>query len=118
MVDQLFVHYRIDAADSLSKTREKSWQCFYNALCGIREKLKKEGIYPELEKDFINYTLRSCIWNLETLAEPTHTMLEKKLIQEWFADLGIKGKNASFFQDAKDYGKYLELIKRYPDYQK
>ena len=117
VIDKLFVHYRIDAADSLSKTREKSWQCFYNALCGIREKLKKEGIFPELEKDFINYSLRSCLWNLETLAEPTRTTLEKKLVQEWFGDLGIKGKDASFFQDSRDYAKYLEIIKAYPDYK-
>ena len=110
VIDKILVHYRIDAADSLSKTREKSWQCFYQALCGIRTKLIQDGIFPEFEKDFINYSLHFSFWNLDTLAEPTQTILKNKLVQEWFDDLGIKGKPASYFQEPEEYERYSKMM--------
>ena len=48
---KILVHQRRDAQESLSKTREKSWDCFYNALSALRDRLKAEGIYDETEKN-------------------------------------------------------------------
>ena len=50
------------------------------------------------------------MWNLRTLAEPTHTMLREKLVDEWFESLGIKGKPESYFYNKGEYADYLELI--------
>ena len=97
IVDRVLAHQRRDAKDSLSKTREKSWNCFYVALTALRERMKQEGLYNEVEKDFINYALHFSLWNLNTLAEPTQTTLRGKLLEEWFTDLGITGKGRDYF---------------------
>ena len=109
VVDKVLAHQRCDTKDSLSKTREKSWNCFYNALCALRDRIKEEGVWWELEKDFINYALHFSLWNLNTLAEPTHTMLQNKLLDEWFEDLGIAGKDREYFYNKQEYDQYEKL---------
>lgn len=42
VVPVVLAHQRRDAKDSLSKTRENSWDCFYHALTALRDKLKKK----------------------------------------------------------------------------
>ena len=97
IVPKVLAHQRRDAKDSLSKTRENSWHCFYDALTALRQRLTDEGLFPETEKDFINYALHFSLWNLRTLAEPTKTKLGKKLVSEWFNTLGISGKKQGYF---------------------
>lgn len=113
VIDKIFVHQRRGGSESLSVTREKSWHCFFDALRALKMRIEKEGIYWELEKDFINYALHFSLWNLNTLSEPTHQILEEKLCFEWFEALGIKGKEARFFYNKKEYKQFEELIKKY-----
>lgn len=112
IVPQILAHQRRDAKDSLSKTRENSWQCFYYALTALKKRLLEEGLYRELEKDFINYALHACLWNYNTLAEPTKSTLLQKLREEWFQELGIKGKEEKFFYINKEYKEYEQLMMR------
>ena len=76
VIPEVLVHQRRDAKESLSKTREKSWTCFYEGLKALKEELVKYDIYDELEKDYINYALHFTLWNYETLAEPTKATLK------------------------------------------
>ncbi len=110
VVDKVLAHQRMRSGGSLSVTREKSWHCFYDALLALRKRLREEGIYWELEQDFINYALHFSLWNLRTLAEPTRQLLMEKLQKEWFADLGIAGKQKEYFYDENEYGQYVKLI--------
>ncbi len=109
VVKKVLAHQRRDAKDSLSKTRENSWYCFYDALLALRERLKSEGLYRELEKDYINYALHFSLWNINTLAEPTKTKLITKMKSEWFEELGIKGKSEEYFYNKKEYKQYTKL---------
>ena len=109
IVNKVLAHQRRDAKDSLSKTRENSWYCFYDALTALRDRLKAEGIYKETEKDFINYALHAVLWNINTLAEPTKSKLIEKLKKEWFEDLGIAGKSENYFYNKKEYKQYKKL---------
>ena len=81
---KVLAHQRRNNKDSLSNTREKSWDCFYHALTALKQRLVDEGIYKELEKDYINYALHFSLWNLNTLAEPTYSKLYDKLKNEWW----------------------------------
>lgn len=110
-VDKVLAHQRRGGKSTLSVTREKSWQCFYKALTELRERLKDESIYWELEQDYINYALHACLWNLNTLKEPTHQMLKEKLCGEWFEALGIADKSSNYFYNKKEYEEYQKLIK-------
>ena len=70
---KVLAHQRRNNKSSLSNTREKSWDCFYNALTALRDRLKQEGIYQEVEKDYINYALHFALWNLNTPPTPEAT---------------------------------------------
>ncbi|MCD7872821.1 MAG: glycosyltransferase [Clostridiales bacterium] len=109
---KILVHQRRNNKSSLSNTREKSWDCFYKALIALRERLINEGIYKEVEKDYINYALHFSLWHLNTIAQPTYDKLYSKLKNEWWKELGIEGKDRDYFYNKKEYEKYLSLIKK------
>lgn len=111
LVNKVFVHQRKGSSQTLSVTREKSWHCFYDALLALRQRLKDEGIFWELEKDYINYALHFSLWNLNTLAEPSQSLLKEKLLSEWFTELGITGKPREYFYNQSEYAQYLKLRK-------
>ena len=111
IVNKVLAHQRRDATDSLSKPRENSWHCFYDALTALRERLKAEGLFKEMEKDYINYALHFSLWNINTLAEPTRTTLIDKMNAEWYAELGIKGKPKDYFYNKKEYEQYAKIAK-------
>lgn len=106
VLQEVLAHQRRDAKDSLSKTRENSWQCFYYALIALRNRLIEEGVFEEVKKDYINYALHFSLWNYNTLLEPTKTMLHDKLKDEWFEELGISGKGKEYFYNKSEYEQY------------
>ena len=110
IVNKVLAHQRRDAKDSLSKTRENSWHCFYDALTALRDRLKEEEIYREIEKDYINYALHAVLWNINTLAEPTRSKLIDKMKTEWLEDLGIKDKPQNYFYNEKEYKQYKKIL--------
>lgn len=109
--DKILIHQRRNNPNSLSNTREKSWDCFYRALLALRENLEKFGLYQELKQDFINYALHFSLWNLETIQGEKKKVLYQKLKKEWFRELGITEHPKSYFYDKKEYAKYLQIKK-------
>lgn len=110
VIDKVLAHQRRGISESLSVTREKSWHCFYDALTALKERLIREDIYWELEQDYINYALHFSLWHLNSLAEPTHTLLENKLREEWFEALGITGKPESYFYSHNEYAGFRRIM--------
>lgn len=112
VVDKVLVHQRRGSSETLSVTREKSWHCFYDALNALKKRLIEEKLWNELEKDYINYSLHFSLWHLNTLAEPTHQLLEEKLRKEWFEALGITDKQESYFYNNGEYRQYKKIMER------
>lgn len=110
--DKILAHQRRNNKDSLSNTREKSWDCFYKALLALKQRLVDEGIYKELEKDYINYALHFSLWNLNTLAEPTYSKLYDKLKNEWWQELGVAGKEKGYFYNKKEYEEFEKIMNK------
>jgi len=110
ILDEVMVHQRRDSKDSLSKTRENSWHCFHDALIELKNRLIQDGLYAKLTKDYINYCLHFTLWNYNSLAEPTKSMLRQKLLDEWFDEFGITGKRRDYFENTKEYDQYMELF--------
>jgi len=111
-MDDVLVYHR-RAASSLTATRSQSWHCFYNALLALRNQLNEWNLYDRFQQDFINYCVHLCMWNLNTLAEPTHTLLYNKLRQEWFEELGITKYEREYFYNKYEYERY-RLVCEYP----
>lgn len=109
IVDEVLAHQRRNNPDSLSNTREKSWDCFHMALNALKENLEKFGLYRELEQDYINYALHFSLWHVTTITGEKKKVLFDKLKEEWFAEFGIAGKPESYFYNKSEYKKYQEI---------
>lgn len=112
VVNKILAHQRRGSSESLSVTREKSWHCFYEALTALKQRLKDEEIFWEIEQDYINYALHFSLWHLNTLAEPTHQLLKDKLCNEWFDTLGIANKPESYFYEWSEYEQFARMMRR------
>ena len=110
-MEDVLVHQRRNNDTSLSNTREKSWFCFYDALCALRDVLKKYDLYEELERDFINYALHFSLWNLNTITGECYYKLYNKLRDEWYADLSVCGHEEDYFYNKKEYKQFSEIMK-------
>lgn len=109
--EAVLAHQRRDNPESLSHTREKSWQCFYHALTALRENLVKYGLYYELEQDFINYALHFSLWNYKTIQGEKKKELYRMLKRKWFRELGIAGRGKEYFYNKGEYEEYRETMK-------
>lgn len=111
MPGQILAHHR-RGLESLSVTREKSWMCFYNALTALRQTLRDHGCYERFEQDFKNYCVHFSLWNLNTLSEPTRTLLYNKLREEWFAELGLLEHPQPYFYNAYEYNSFRKVYEQ------
>lgn len=110
ILDKELYFQRRNVSSSLSNSRELSWDCFYKALLKVKEELIKMEIYEEYERNFVNYALHSCLWNLNSLNEPYAKKLFKKLKISWFDNLSINGHDESYFDNKTEYNQYLDII--------
>ncbi len=110
ILDEVLAHQRRNNKESLSNTRERSWQCFYEALQALKGNLERFGLYRELEQDYINYALHFSLWNLNTITGAKKETLFERLKEEWFEALGICGKEEGYFYNKKEYEEFLEIM--------
>lgn len=106
-----YLYYqRRNVENSLSATRDKSWQCFYNALCEVKRELTLMGIWEKQKPYFVDYALHSCLWNLTTLGAQAGQLLYDKLTGEWFKELGISDAPSEWFTNEKEYKLYSFIV--------
>lgn len=110
ILDNRLYYQRRNVPTSLSNSRELSWECFYNALIKVKNELITMGIYEEYKQDFVNYALHSCLWNFNSLSEPTANKLFKKLRTEWFDNLEITQQDEDYFTNKHEYNQFLEIM--------
>ncbi len=110
VIPQVLAHHRKNVSSSLSNTREESWMCFYNALCEVRRFLLEKQLYQEMGRDFVNYALHSCLWNLNTLQGEAKEKLFNKLKSQWIDDLEISQIEECFFDQKEEYQELLRIM--------
>lgn len=103
--DSYLYYQRRNVSGSLSATRDKSWKCFYNALCEMRREMTEMGIYEKYRAHFADYALHSCLWNLNTLKSRQRELFEK-LKGSWFDELDISGQPRESFFSNEEYELY------------
>lgn len=114
LYDTLYYH-RINVANSLTNTRELSYDNFIKALQHLKNELKAMKIYDEYKRDFVNYALHICLYNLELLKKPISIQLFKKLKSKYFRQLDILGHDQTYYENKTEYRKLQEIIKLSPD---
>lgn len=105
IIDEVYVHYRQNEV-SLSKTREYSWTCFYNSLNNIRRKMKEESIFQIYERDYINYCLHFCLWNINTLKPEIKQKLINELRKSWVENLNIR-LDINYYYNKREYSDFI-----------
>lgn len=117
-VDKVLAHQRVDVNTSLSRTREKSWNCFYTALLAMQKELKDKGLYSFYEKAFVNWALNFSLWQLNTMKGEPYEWTYKLLKSEGFEQLDITRHPRNYFFDEKEYAQFLRIyttpFEKYP----
>lgn len=109
-VDKVLVHQREEVKTSLSRTREKSWNCFYIALLAMQEELKKRRLYDRLERAFVNWALNISLWQLNTMQGEVFPKTYNLLKKEGFEQLDITRHDRSYFYNQKEYEQFLKVF--------
>lgn len=114
--DRFLYYQRRNVSGSLSSTREKSWECFYKALCKVKEELSEMGLFEKYKANYVDYALHSCLWNLNSLSENEGVKLFEKLRSEWFEELGIVDAPQEWFMYKDEYKQFQEIMRADNDY--
>ena len=109
-VDKVLAHQREEVKTSLSRTREKSWNCFYIALLAMQEELKKRRLYDRLERAFVNWALNFSLWQLNTMQGEVFPKTYNLLKKEGFEQLDITRHDRSYFYNQKEYEQFLKVF--------
>lgn len=109
-VDKVLAHQREEIKTSLSRTREKSWDCFYIALIAMQNELKKRRIYDRLERAFVNWALNFSLWQLNTMQGEAFVKAYNLLKKEGFEMLDITRHDRSYFFNSKEYDQFLRVF--------
>lgn len=110
IVDQILIKHRGHVNSSLSRTREKSFLCFYEALRALKEGLLKTQRFDVVEQSFVNWGLAFCLWQLGSLKYPQKYFLYQKCRKEIFKTLGFDEKKEEYFYQKIHYQQMKEII--------
>ncbi|MBQ6622435.1 MAG: glycosyltransferase [Mogibacterium sp.] len=66
-LDECLIHQRVNLKGSLSRTREKSWKCFYEGLRAMQEDLEASGLMETYGRAFRNWCVNFSLWQLNTM---------------------------------------------------
>ncbi len=114
--DKFLYYQRRNVPGSLSATRERSWDCFYNALSALKRELTEMGLLKKYEPHFVDYALNNCLWQLNTLNEKQGTELFERLRNEWFKKLGIVDAPPEWFSNRNEHRLFCEIMESSDNY--
>lgn len=109
-VDKVLAHQRVEVKTSLSRTRDKSWNCFYIALIAMQDELKCLGLYKQYERAFVNWAVNFSLWQLNTMQGEAYQKTYELLKKEGFEQLDITRHDRSYFYSEKEYDQFLRIF--------
>lgn len=109
-MDDLLIHHRINLKDSLSVTREKSWNCFFVAGRALYEELVRMGIYEEVKRAYLSWMLHFSFWNLDSIVGPSFEKVYQLLKDEVFPFMELTSYERTYFQHPKLYDRAMEIL--------
>jgi glycosyltransferase involved in cell wall biosynthesis len=107
-----FAIHRYNRKDSLSVTREKSWNCFNEAFKFIESRLTKEGLFDKYYHAMQNWVLDFSIWNLITISGVHKEDVFNLIKNEVFVKYQIWENSKDYFVFPDRY-EHSKLIQKY-----
>jgi glycosyltransferase involved in cell wall biosynthesis len=102
ILDEELISHRRNVGTSISSSTSKSPENAHLALLAIRDQLVSSGIYPSLERKFVNYALHLLLWHLNNLPTDAREDFYKTLVTDWFPELGVSEQPLDFFTQPKE----------------
>lgn len=106
------VHQRINAAKTLSVTREQSWDNFYLALMVLKQRLIDDKTYEIFRHSFVNWAINFTLWNIDTLKSNIRKQLEIKCRKEYFKNLDILDNEKEYFIYDFEYERLKNMMSK------
>ncbi len=110
VVDQVLAHQRINIKTSLSVTRERSFDNFYQALSALKERLERDNCYEKYRRSFVNWALNFSLWNIDTLELETGRILREKCRKEYFPVLDIPDHPEDYYYSKTEYERMKAIM--------
>ena len=108
-LDKILINHRIGVKNSVSNSRQKSWDNFYYALKELKKFLKEKGLYKRFKQDFINYVASFSIWQLENINGISFELLYQKIKSEWWNEFGVTKYEKNYYYNHNLY-KNIKFI--------
>lgn len=109
-IDQILAHQRVEVATSLSRTREKSWDCFYIALLAMKTELENCALYETYNRAFVNWALNFSLWQLNTMKGESYKKTYELLRKIGFAKLDVAKNPKNYFFVEKEYDQFIQVL--------
>ena len=106
-VPKILIHRRSNRAGAL--TFDRDYQSFYQSYIGLRNDLAEAGLFKRYEQPYIDRVLRSGIWYLIGFDGTVNKEFYALLKDAWLEDLGLLGKDESWFRSADDYRRLCQI---------
>lgn len=109
-LDKCLIHQRVEVKTSLSRNREKSWDCFYLGLKAMYDEMLRVGLYDTYKKAFLNWCVNFSLWQLNSMKGQAHRDVYNLLRDKAFAELNVTGFPEEDFYNKKEYEQYRKIM--------
>jgi glycosyltransferase involved in cell wall biosynthesis len=110
ILDKVLAHHRVEMTNSLSVTREKSWDCSFQAIMAIENALKNRKTMDMFRQSFINWAIHFILWNIMTLKGEEKKIYTREAKEHYFPILEIKSYPKEYFYSKSEYTHYQSII--------
>lgn len=109
-VDKCLIHQRVDVGTSLSRNREKSWDCFYLGLKAMHSELQNAGLYETYKKAFVNWTVNFSLWQLNSMNGMAYCNTYNLLRNVAFQEFDVCTTDEKDFYNKNEYVQYKSIM--------
>lgn len=108
ILDQVFVHHRINRLESVSNSRQKAIDAPMNAVMQLKKSLENHNAFKQFERSFMNWAMDFLVWNAANLGDgiPAKSFYFQ-LKRIWIPQLQFSKYRVSYFFDKRAYLKYM-----------
>lgn len=110
ILDDVLAHQRVNNSSSLSRTREKSWNCFYEGLKAMKEELVRSNTMETFERGFVNWCANFSLWQLNSISGEIFVKVYDLIRNEVIPGFGLDTREESYFFEKREYDQIQKII--------
>ena len=108
-MDKILVNQRKNNSESISSSREKSWNNCLLAADKIYEDWNAKGIYQRYERSFCNWFVQFIGWHYKTLNEDCKGKLAGELLK-YVEKYRLLNRNEKFYYLEQDFKQFIDIM--------